>query len=258
MGDPANLTAPAARSFRSCGVRIDAVPLATAVDEVLGAAGPRSVHLCNAHTLSVAARDPDFSGLLNGGSRNFPDGAPLVWIGRSLGLSELDGRVYGPELMSRCLDRGRMVAARHYLFGSTESVLAHLVSQIDARWPGVLVVGAEAPPFGELSDTEIADAAKRMDSAGAQIVWVGLGTPKQDQVVERLVAHGAATYVAIGAAFDFIAGTKRQAPAWVGKIGLEWMFRLLTEPRRLWKRYLVGNTLFLWHNLRSRPRLVSE
>ena len=170
----------------------------------------------------------------------------------------MDGRVYGPDLMARCLDAGRPAGTRHYLYGGTEELLAKLESRILERWPGAELVGAEAPPFRDLSDHEIAAAAERMRESGADVVWVGLGTPKQDWAVDRLAVGGSARCVAVGAAFDFIAGTKRQAPAWIGRSGFEWLYRLLIEPRRLWKRYLVGNSVFVWRNIRCRPRLVTE
>lgn len=242
----------------SCGVRIDAVPLPAAVEELVRGSGPRAVHLCNAYTLSLATRDPRYLKMLNAGHRNLPDGAPLVWIARRLGLKQMSERVYGPDLMSGCIDVGREVGTRHYLYGGTEEVLTKLESTIRERWPGAQLVGAEAPPFRDLSDDEITAAAGRMREAGADVVWVGLGTPKQDWAVDRLAGCGSARFVAVGAAFDFIAGTKRQAPAWIGRSGFEWLYRLLLEPRRLWKRYLVGNSVFVWHNLRRRPRLVSE
>jgi N-acetylglucosaminyldiphosphoundecaprenol N-acetyl-beta-D-mannosaminyltransferase len=147
--------------------------------------------------------------------------------------------------MAGALDRGCERGVRHYLYGSTPEVLDRLGRAIADRWPGAEVVGAESPPFRELTDADLRAAAKRMDGAGADLVWVGLGTPKQDDAVHRLARLGPATYVAVGAAFDFLAGTKRQAPVWMQRRGLEWCFRLATEPRRLWRRYLLGNLRFI-------------
>ena len=145
---------------------------------------------------------------------------------------------------------------RHYLYGSSPDVVSALTGAIEVRWPGALIVGAESPPFRDLSDDDLDDAVRRFQDSKAQIVWVGLGAPKQDLVVARLAERSALTFIAIGAAFDFIAGTKRQAPRIMREHGLEWAFRLATEPRRLWKRYLVGNTVFVYRNLRSRPHVL--
>jgi len=133
-----------------------------------------------------------------------------------------------------------------------------LRDSIKERWPDAAIVGVESPKFGDLSDIDLDDAAGRFESAGAQIVWVGLGTPRQDIVAARLAERSNLTFVAIGAAFDFLAGTKRQAPRFMREHGLEWLFRLLAEPRRLWKRYLVGNSRFVYENLRHRPRLKTD
>lgn len=244
-------------TFTVGGVRIDALSLDAAVAALLADPGPRAVHLCNAYTIALADRDPGLRDRLNADSLNLPDGMPLVWIGRHLGVDGLPGRVYGPDLMADALDRGRALGARHYLYGSTPEVLARLGAQIERRWPGAEVVGSESPPFRTLTDDDLRAAADRMIAAGADLVWVGLGTPKQDDAVHRFARLGPATYVAVGAAFDFLAGTKRQAPGWMQRHGLEWCFRLATEPRRLWRRYLLGNLRFarvlLRRDRRARP-----
>ena len=153
--------------------------------------------------------------------------------------------MYGPDLMGDVLDRGRASSLGHYLYGSTPEVLAALTDQIEQRWPGARIVGSESPPFREITDDELAASLRRADELGADVVWVGMGTPKQDLLVRRMAEQGDATYVAVGAAFDFIAGVKRQAPSWMQRAGLEWLFRLVTEPRRLARRYLVYNAKFL-------------
>jgi N-acetylglucosaminyldiphosphoundecaprenol N-acetyl-beta-D-mannosaminyltransferase len=119
-----------------------------------------------------------------------------------------------------------------------------------------LIVGAESPSFGQLSDSDIESAARRFETAGAEVIWVGLGTPKQDVVAARLAEKSGLTFVAIGAAFDFIAGEKKQAPKFMQEHGIEWLFRLVSEPRRLWRRYLFGNARFLWSIVRTPSRKV--
>jgi N-acetylglucosaminyldiphosphoundecaprenol N-acetyl-beta-D-mannosaminyltransferase len=147
--------------------------------------------------------------------------------------------------MQAVIDVGRTTGARHYLYGSTPDVLYALSLAIDARWPGTEITGAESPPFRELSEEELKESVRRAESSGATIVWVGMGTPKQDLLVNRMSTLSDLTFVAIGAAFDFIAGTKSQAPRWMMRMGMEWLYRLVSEPRRLWKRYLVYNIKFV-------------
>jgi N-acetylglucosaminyldiphosphoundecaprenol N-acetyl-beta-D-mannosaminyltransferase len=140
---------------------------------------------------------------------------------------------------------GRAWGLRHYLYGSTADVVGALARRLAELAPGVEIVGAESPPFRPLSEGEEERLVEQIRSARPDIVWVGLGTPRQDKFVDRFRDHLGTTLVAVGAAFDFIAGAKRQAPGWMQDLGLEWVFRLATEPRRLWRRYLVGNILFL-------------
>jgi N-acetylglucosaminyldiphosphoundecaprenol N-acetyl-beta-D-mannosaminyltransferase len=165
--------------------------------------------------------------------------------------------VYGPDLMQAVIDVGRAVGARHYLYGSTPDVLDALGEAVAVRWPGAEIAGIESPPFHDLTDDELTSSVRRAESTGATIVWVGMGTPKQDLLVRRMAASSDLTFVAIGAAFDFIAGTKSQAPRWMMRIGMEWFYRLVTEPRRLWKRYLVYNTKFVRMLWRSRHAVAS-
>src|SRR5664280_90903 len=213
----------------------------------------RAVHLCNANTLSLALRDPELQHRLNQGNLNLPDGMPLIWVGRRLGLDHLDGRVYGPDLMLATMDRGRDLGLRHYLHGSTDEVLTVLEAELRRRLPGVDIVGSDAPPFRELTAEEEFALEQRLVGLRPDIVWVGLGTPKQDAFAHQFRRRVPSTFVAVGAAFDFISGAKRQAPVWMQKRGLEWAYRLASEPRRLGRRYLVGNARFVAGVVRDRP-----
>ena len=250
-----NASAP---SFSCCSVRIDAHTLESAVAALLSRPDPQegwSVHLCNAYTLSLARRDPALRHRLNQGNLNLPDGMPLVWVGRRLGLAHLEGRVYGPDLMLAAMDRGRSLGLRHYLHGSTDEVLTALEAELRRRLPGVDVVGRDAPPFRELTAEEEFALEQRLIGLRPDIVWVGLGTPKQDVFVHRFRYRAPSTFVAVGAAFDFISGAKRQAPVWMQERGLEWAYRLAHEPRRLGRRYLVGNARFVAGVVRDRPKV---
>ena len=191
-----------------------------AIDRLLSGKAGGAVHLCNAYTLSLASKDPSLASQLNRGSLNVADGKPVVWIARHLGFKHMERRVYGPELMARTIEAGQSRGTRHFLYGSTPEVIEALSAEVSRRWPEAKLAGSESPPFGDLSDAELDAAARRFEAAGADIVWVGLGTPKQDVVTARLAERSALTFVAIGAAFDFIAGTKKQAPRFMREHGL--------------------------------------
>ena len=243
------MSSPKSRgAFRCCGVRVDAVSLDDAISHLRAFADEcsgRAVHLCNAYTLSLARRDRAFAEAIERGDLNLPDGAPLAWIGRRVGFTQMRRRVYGPDLMLATLRAGRAWGLRHYLYGSTPEVSDKLARRLTAIAPGITLVGVESPPFRALSPPEEAELVERIRHARPDIVWVGLGTPRQDLFVERFRDRVGTTLVAVGAAFDFLAGAKRQAPVWMQNWGLEWAFRLATEPRRLWRRYLIGNVVFL-------------
>jgi N-acetylglucosaminyldiphosphoundecaprenol N-acetyl-beta-D-mannosaminyltransferase len=235
-------------AFRCCGVWIDALGLTDAIHILCSfteEGGGRTVHLCNAWTLALAHRNPNFAEAINRGDLNLPDGTPLTWVGRWVGFSDMRKRVYGPDLMIATARMGRALGLRHYLYGSTPGVIHDLTRRLDELAPGIEVVGAESPPFRVLTSNEEAEFVERVYQARPHIIWIGLGTPLQDLFIDRFRDRLGITLVAIGAAFDFIAGAKRQAPVWIQDHGLEWAFRLATEPRRLWRRYLMGNTVFL-------------
>jgi N-acetylglucosaminyldiphosphoundecaprenol N-acetyl-beta-D-mannosaminyltransferase len=211
------------------------------------------VHLCNAYTLALADQDPTLRHLLRTASVNFPDGMSVVWANR-LRHRRQDlprGRVYGPDLFLDVFALGQAARVAHYLLGSTPDVLDRLVDQLQQRFPDARIVGSESPPFRTLTHEEEAEQLERIRASGAQLVWVGLGTPKQDVESARISRALPVTCVAVGAAFDFVAGTKKQAPEWMQDHGLEWSYRLATEPRRLWRRYLLGNVRFVWAAVRG-------
>jgi len=208
------------------------------------------VHLANAYTLALAESDTTFRDTLINGPVVFPDGKPLAWLTK-FSKSPL-GQVRGPRLFGDVMDIGRESGLRHFLLGTTNETLELLEAELKKRFPGVEIVGKFSPPFRKLSVSEVAEQDQLIRESGAEIVWVGLGTPKQDHEVKRIADELPVVAVAIGAAFDFYAGTKKEAPIWMTATGVEWVFRLSTEPRRLWKRYLIGNLVFLY--AAARPR----
>ena len=231
-----------------CGVRIDGLGPPEAVRALLesryGVA--RGAHLCNSYTLALASRDPVYRDLLNLGDLNFADGHYVAMVGRWRGQTDLTERVYGPTLMLATMDRGRSVGLRHYLYGTTPDTVNRLAKTLSELYPGLDIVGLEAPPFRPLdTDEEIALEA-RIEAAKPDILWVGVGTPRQDEFVAHHAKRFGCTVVPVGAAFDFNSGTKRAAPRLVQRMGIEWLYRFAQEPRRLWRRYLIGIPVFMW------------
>jgi N-acetylglucosaminyldiphosphoundecaprenol N-acetyl-beta-D-mannosaminyltransferase len=229
--------------YNVLGVGISALTLAQARDLVVGVRGElRRGYIClgTAHGLTEARRDPALRRIYNASWLTTPDGMPLVWLGPP-GVE----RVYGPDLMLAVCAAGRAVGLRHYLCGGVPGVADTLKQKLTARFPGLEVVGTFTPPFRPLDETEA--AALRADIARTRpdVVWVGLGTPKQERFMARHARElDAGVLIGVGAAFDFHSGRVRQAPRWMQRSGLEWLFRLGTEPRRLGPRYLVTNPLF--------------
>lgn len=217
-----------------------------------GASRGHGFHLVNAYTVALAHQDSHYAKLLNSSSANFPDGKPLTWWRHSDGLRLR--QIRGPQLFEDVMDLGRSKNVRHYLLGSSPETLKLLKDGLRRRYPGVSIVGMFSPPFRKMSKDEIQRQDEEIIRTGAEIVWVGLGTPKQDWEVGRIAAHLPVLAIAVGAAFDFSAGTKKKSPEWISSLGMEWLFRLVTEPRRLWKRYLIGNLVFLWSVVSRRAR----
>lgn len=209
------------------------------------------VHLVNAYTISLAAQDSQYADLLSTGSMNLPDGKPIAVLSGLRNETPRLHHVRGPQLFLDVFDVGRQHGIRHFLLGSSPEILAQLQETLLARYPGCEIVGSESPPYRPLSVSELEMQDRRISATIPDIVWVGLGTPKQDWEAQRLAASIGATTVAVGAAFDFAAGAVKEAPKWVQTIGFEWFFRLCSQPRRLWRRYLIGNARFLMVALRD-------
>ncbi|MGM7777329.1 WecB/TagA/CpsF family glycosyltransferase [Arthrobacter sp. KNU-44] len=203
------------------------------------------IHLANAYTVSLAENDAYFQSVLSGDAINFADGKPISVVSNALGHDPALQQVRGPDLFENVMGEGLVYGVKHFLLGSTPAVLEALEAALIVRYGGLSIVGKESPPFRALSQAEYAEQDRRVLESGAEIVWVGLGTPKQDFEAKRLAERMPVVAVAIGAAFDFSAGTLVAAPQWVRKMGLEWLHRLIKEPRRLWKRYLFGNVNFI-------------
>jgi N-acetylglucosaminyldiphosphoundecaprenol N-acetyl-beta-D-mannosaminyltransferase len=204
------------------------------------------VCVCNVHTVMASHEDLELRSALLGSSMNVPDGQPLVWAINSLGHS-LAGRVYGPELMARSCAHAATTGQRLYLYGGrNQGALVQLALNLRQRFPGVRIVGGYSPPHRALTAEEELAVAEEINGSLADVVWIGIGVPKQEKWMARMRPLLAApVLIGVGAAFDFHAGLVPQAPNWLQEAGLEWAYRLAHEPRRLWRRYVRYNPRFL-------------
>lgn len=231
------------------GVGVSAVNMVRAV-EVIGQwiETRHSNYVCvrDVHGLVRSQRDEALRRVHNEAGLVTPDGMPLVWLSRLRGYRWVD-RVYGPDLMLAVCDASLARGWRHFLYGGGEGVADLLAERLRVRFPGIEIVGTYAPPFRPLTEQEDREVVARIDASGADLVWVGIGTPKQEYwMADHVGRLTAPVLIGVGAAFDFHSGTKRQAPRWMQRSGLEWFFRVATEPRRLGHRYLLGNPQFVY------------
>jgi N-acetylglucosaminyldiphosphoundecaprenol N-acetyl-beta-D-mannosaminyltransferase len=212
--------------------------------------------LGNVHTLVSAVHDPELRTALDDAAIVFPDGSPVAWLQRRTGAHRAR-RVAGPDLMARVFELGQERALRHYLYGGTDEVVERLEHRLRSRFPDAIICGRLAPPFAAFDAPEMAGTVEGIERSGAHVVWCGLGMPKQELWMRRYAAGLApALTVGVGAAFDFLAGTKQRAPKAMQRLGLEWLHRLGSEPHRLAGRYLRTNSEFIaltgWELLRNR------
>jgi N-acetylglucosaminyldiphosphoundecaprenol N-acetyl-beta-D-mannosaminyltransferase len=246
---------PEPEAFRVVDVAINAAPFAAVLEHVLAApdAGERlSLHFATAHSIVEAHDNPRLREALAHGLVE-PDGMPLVWLGRRAGLPV--ERVCGPDFLPALVERGIPTGRTHFFFGGAPGVPEALAARLADRFPGMRVAGTLSPPFRRPTADEDEAIVDRINAANPDYVWVGLGAPKQDLwVADHRSRLTAAALLAVGAAFDFHAGTRRRAPRWMQRTGTEWLFRLITEPRRLAGRYTRVNARFIQLVIQARRR----
>lgn len=229
------------------GMRVDATSYPDASEQVIDwarAGESRVVCIATVNNVMEAYDDRSYREAMNAADLVTPDGMPLVWGLRSLGVSDAT-RVYGPDLTPVVCARAAEAGVPVGFYGGAPEVLAEMVSRLRARFPALQVAYAVSPPFRELDPAERTEAIDAINASGARILFVGLGAPKQERWMIEHRGSINAVMLGVGAAFDMIAGTKKQAPAWMQRSGLEWAFRFASEPRRLWKRYTKHNPRFL-------------
>jgi N-acetylglucosaminyldiphosphoundecaprenol N-acetyl-beta-D-mannosaminyltransferase len=237
-----------AASFEVLGVRVDAVQIPDVVSRMQEWIGQRDtcryIAVTDMHSLMQAQHAASFKRILEKADLVVPDGFPLVWLGRRKGYP-LRRRVYGPELMVRFCEQTAKEGIRHFFYGGAPGVAEDLAARLAARFPGLRVAGAFCPPFWPLTPQEDEAVSSMLNRSRADIVWVGLGAPRQERwMFEHKGRLAARVLVGVGAAFDFHTGRVAQAPPWMREHGLEWFFRLSREPGRLWRRYLLYGTEF--------------
>lgn len=229
------------------GVGVHALDLSRARDLVMERArtGRGYVCFCDVNSLSCARRDPAHLAALNNAFLTTPDGMPVVWMMRRTGHRDVT-RVYGPDLLLEICAASTGTELTHYFYGGGEGTAPALAAELQKRFPDLRIVGMDTPPFGEPDAAQASALAQRTAALRPDFIWIGLSTPKQEKLMALtapLIQHG--VMLGVGAAFDFLSGRVRQAPRWMQRSGLEWLFRLASEPRRLAPRYFRNNPLFL-------------
>ena len=202
--------------------------------------------VANVHTTVTAYETPDYLKVQNGGIMAIPDGGPLSSVGRKKGFQEMQ-RVTGPSYMEEILKISEEQGYTHYFYGSTEQTLEKMEKNLRERYPNLKIVGIYSPPFRTLTEEEDMEVIEKINQSKADFVWIGLGAPKQEYWMAAHQGKVKGFMVGVGAGFDYIAGNISRAPIWMQKCNLEWLYRLVQDPKRLFKRYVETNTKFIWH-----------
>jgi len=243
------------------GVQISAINMAMALEAIVGwvlSDDRQYVCVTGVHGVMESQRDRDLLAIHNRAGLTTPDGMPMVWAGKAAGAGWME-RVYGPDMMLSVLAEAESRGWSSFFYGGAPDVPGELVERLVQKFPAMAVAGTYSPPFRPLTLEEIEETANLINDSGATLVWVGLSTPKQERWMAELRPRlNASVLFGVGAAFDFHAGRLSQAPRWMQRSGLEWLYRLIKEPRRLWKRYLTNNPKFVIAILRQRPRLLAS
>ena len=213
----------------------------------------RGDYICvsNVHTTVMAYENTRYREIQNSAAMALPDGGPLSWYSRIKGFSHAQ-RVAGPDLMIEMLKRSPESGYRHFFYGSTDETLDKMRQVIERDYPGTVIAGMYSPPFRDTTEAEDDDIVTMLNEAKPDFIWVGLGAPKQEMWMYSHALRTNALMLGVGAGFDYLAGELKRAPMWMQRFSLEWLFRLLQEPKRLWKRYLSSNVKFFYYLLREK------
>jgi N-acetylglucosaminyldiphosphoundecaprenol N-acetyl-beta-D-mannosaminyltransferase len=231
------------------GVGVSAISMSDAVDATdafLRGKDQSYVCVTGVHGIMEAQQDSKFRKILNGSFLTTPDGMPTVWLGHAHGFKTMT-RVYGPDYMLEVCNMSVVRGYRHFLYGGKPGVAEQLRDTLLDRFPGLQIVGTYTPPFRPLNADEESELRRQLAESGADVLWCGLSTPKQERFMDTYQGRlPVKLMVGVGAAFDLLSGNLSEAPDWMKKAGLQWSYRLLKEPRRLWRRYLINNPKFMW------------
>ena len=232
------------------GVRVNSLNqqlVSKYISQIINKNNKQYINVTGVHGIIESLRSSYIRKIHNRSFLTIPDGMPLVWLGRLKGYKGIK-RCYGPDVMLYVMEESGKEGITHYFYGGAEGVAGELKEVMEKRFPGVKIVGTFTPPFRPLSEKEEKDFILDVKRKKPDIIWVGLSTPKQEVFMyEYLPRLDTKIMIGVGAAFDFHTGRVRQAPRWIQRIGMEWFFRILMEPRRLWKRYAKNNPIFLWN-----------
>lgn len=239
------------------GVGVSAVNMETALQEIQRWIEDREEHyvcVTGVHGVMESQTDPELRAIHNRSGLTIPDGMPMVWAGHYAGFREMS-QVAGPDLMPELCALAAREGWRCYFYGGAEGVPELLASKLGELFPGLQVAGTYSPPFRPLTSAEEAEVIEVIRATRPDILWIGLSTPKQERLMDVFAGRtGVPATFGVGAAFDINAGLSKRGPRWMQNIGMEWLYRMLKEPRRLARRYLVNNPRFAWAVLRRRPR----
>jgi N-acetylglucosaminyldiphosphoundecaprenol N-acetyl-beta-D-mannosaminyltransferase len=231
------------------GVGISAINLESARELIVQAVQDRAkgyICITGVHGVMESQNDSGLRSIHNRAFLCTPDGMPMVWLGRLQGFKQID-RVYGPDLMLEIMRISPQKCIRHFFYGGAAGVAGELAARMGSKFPGITIVGTYEPPFRPLNAEEEQHLKDLVAASRPDIMWIGLSTPKQERFMAQFLPKLESTLmVGVGAAFDFHSGRVRQAPRWIQRSGLEWLFRLCIEPRRLWRRYLRNNPMFVY------------
>jgi len=234
------------------GVKINIMQIGNAIkciENFIEEGGNHYICLCNVDVLVKCQKDKDFFNVVNNADLILPDGMPLVWGAKLSGFKHAK-RIDGPSLMLAVCERSCKKKLSHFLYGGKKGQPELLSKKLSERYPGIKVSGCYSPPFRPLDSSEDKYIVEMINNSNADILWVGLGAPKQERWMSDHVGKiNVPVMIGVGAAFDFNSGNKKRAPQWMQCIGLEWLFRLMQEPNRLWRRYILGNTYFILYFL---------
>ena len=215
------------------------------IEENLDALKGNYICVSNVHTTIMSYENSEYRKIQNGGAMALPDGKPLSIVSKKRGYTKAE-RVSGPDLMPEIFQLSQEKGWTHYFYGGSETTIRILGEKLKVQYPNMKIVGLYSPPYRILTEEEDYNIIEEINQLKPDFIWIGLGAPKQEQWMYEHKNKVQGIMIGVGAAFDFLAGTTKRAPKWMQKMSIEWLYRLMADPKRLWKRYVITNSKFLW------------